>query len=40
MGLFARATWLELFRQVGFAPSVVVDASARDLFVGVRPSAS
>jgi SAM-dependent methyltransferase len=40
MGLFARATWLELFRQIGFAPSVVVDASARDLFVGVRPSAS
>jgi len=40
MGLFARATWLDLFREVGFEPSVVVDGWPGDLFVGVRPSAS
>jgi len=36
-GLFARATWLDLLREVGFVPSVVVDQWQRDVFVGFRP---
>ncbi len=38
-GLFPRATWLDLLREVGFAPSRVVDRWDRDVFVGVRPPA-
>jgi SAM-dependent methyltransferase len=37
-GLFARATWLDLLREVGFVPSVTVDEWERDVFVGVRPA--
>lgn len=37
-GLFARAAWLDLLREVGFVPSVTVDEWERDVFVGVRPS--
>lgn len=37
-GLFARSTWLDLLRGVGFVPSVTVDRWERDVFVGVRPS--
>jgi len=36
-GLFARATWLDLLREVGFVPSVVVDRWQRDVFVGFHP---
>ncbi len=36
-GLFPRATWLDLLRDVGFEPSRVVDPWERDVFVGVRP---
>ena len=36
-GLFARAAWLDLLREVGFVPSVTVDEWERDVFVGVRP---
>jgi hypothetical protein len=39
MGLFPRATWLDLLRDVGFAPSVAGDRWGRDVFVGVRPKA-
>jgi len=39
-GLFARATWLDLLRGVGFVPSVVRDRWERDLFVGVRPASA
>lgn len=37
-GLFARAAWLDLLREVGFVPSVTVDASGLDVFVGIQPS--
>jgi len=36
-GLFARAAWLDLLREVGFVPSVTVDEWDREVFVGVRP---
>lgn len=39
MGLFARATWLDLLREVGFEPSAAVDGWQGDVFVGVRPTA-
>ena len=38
-GLFPRATWLHLLREVGFVPSITVDRWERDVFVGVRPPA-
>jgi SAM-dependent methyltransferase len=38
-GLFGRATWLDLLREVGFEASSVVDASEREVFIGVRPPA-
>ena len=37
LGLFRRATWLSLFRKVGFCPVVIADAWDREVFVGVRP---
>jgi SAM-dependent methyltransferase len=37
LGLFPRATWLDLLRQVGFEPSEVVECAGRDIFVGTRP---
>jgi len=37
-GLFARAAWLDLLREVGFVPSVTVDEWEREVFVGIRPS--
>ena len=37
-GLFARAVWLDLLREVGFVPSVTVDEWERDVFVGIQPS--
>lgn len=40
LGLFPRATWLELLQDVGFAASISRDEWGRDLFVAVRPPAS
>jgi trans-aconitate methyltransferase len=37
-GLFPRATWLELLREMGLEPMVVEDAWGRDLFVAARPT--
>lgn len=34
LGLFPRATWLALLTAAGFAPTVVVDPWAREVFVG------
>jgi SAM-dependent methyltransferase len=39
-GLFPRARWLSLLREVGFKPVVVEDDEVRDLFLGRRPSLS
>jgi SAM-dependent methyltransferase len=39
-GLFARATWLDLLRSVGFVPSVTHDQWERDVFVGARPTST
>ncbi len=36
-GLFPRARWLRMLREVGFKPSVVRDDEVRDLFLGRRP---
>jgi SAM-dependent methyltransferase len=36
LGLFPRATWLRLLREVGLTPSVVHDDRVRDLFLGRR----
>ncbi|HLY32504.1 MAG TPA: class I SAM-dependent methyltransferase [Ktedonobacterales bacterium] len=36
-GLFARATWLQLLQEVGFAPQRLTDGYARDVFVGRKP---
>lgn len=38
-GLFPRATWLRMLREVGFKPSVVRDDEVRDMFLGSRPQA-
>jgi hypothetical protein len=38
MGLFPRATWLELLREVGFEAEVVEDRWERDLMVARRPA--
>jgi len=40
LGLFPRATWLDLLSEVGFEPSAAVDGWQGDVFVGVRPSSS
>ena len=37
-GLFARADWMRLLREVGFEPSTIGDAWGRGLFVAKRPS--
>lgn len=37
LGLFPRARWMGLLREVGFRPSVVKDAKVRDAFLGRRP---
>jgi SAM-dependent methyltransferase len=36
-GLFPRARWLRMLREVGFKPTVVRDDEVRDLFLGRRP---
>src|SRR5579864_4571990 len=36
LGLFSRARWLRLLRNVGFEPVVVQDDEVRDLFIGHR----
>ena len=36
MGLFPRATWLDILRDVGFDPASIVDAWGRDVFIGRR----
>jgi SAM-dependent methyltransferase len=36
-GLFARAVWLRLLRDVGFRPSIVRDTVVRDVFLARRP---
>lgn len=38
LGLFPRARWLRLLRDVGFKASVVRDGRLRDAFLGRRPS--
>ena len=38
LGLFPRARWLRLMREVGFKASVVRDGRLRDAFLGRRPS--
>jgi len=38
LGLFPRARWLRLLREVGFKASVVRDGRLRDAFLGRRPS--
>ncbi|MFH1474806.1 MAG: class I SAM-dependent methyltransferase [Chloroflexota bacterium] len=35
-GLFARATWLDLLREVGFDSAAAVDGWQGDIFVGIR----
>lgn len=37
-GIFPRATWLGLLREVGYLPAIVEDAWARELFVARRPA--
>jgi SAM-dependent methyltransferase len=37
LGLFPRARWLSMLRQVGFKASVVRDERVRDAFLGRRP---
>jgi len=39
-GLFPRARWLQLLREVGFRSVVVKDDEVRDLFLGFRPPQS
>jgi hypothetical protein len=36
-GLFPRAEWLSLFRDVGFQPEIIRDAYERDLFLARKP---
>ncbi len=36
LGLFPRARWLRMLREVGFQPSVVKDDEVRELFLGRR----
>jgi SAM-dependent methyltransferase len=37
-GLFPRARWMRLLREVGFRPTVVKDSEVRDAFLAHRPS--
>jgi hypothetical protein len=37
LGVFPRATWLDLLRDVGFDPSAAVEGWQGEVFVGVRP---
>ena len=37
LGLFPRARWLRLLREVGFKPRVLSDSEIRDAFVALRP---
>jgi SAM-dependent methyltransferase len=37
-GLFARAEWMRLLRDVGFEPSTLTDEWGRELFVAKRPN--
>lgn len=37
LGLFGRATWLRLLREVGFKPSIVRDSEVREAFLARRP---
>jgi SAM-dependent methyltransferase len=39
-GLFPRAQWLRLLREVGFKPSVAKDSEVRDAFLARRPPAA
>jgi SAM-dependent methyltransferase len=36
-GLFPRAVWLQLLREVGFQPDVIRDPDGRDIFLSRRP---
>ncbi|MCI0394274.1 MAG: class I SAM-dependent methyltransferase [Chloroflexi bacterium] len=36
-GLFPRATWLQLLRQVGFDPRIAPDPYGRELFLALKP---
>lgn len=37
LGLFPRARWLALLREVGFRPAIVRDSEIREAFIGRRP---
>lgn len=39
-GLFARATWLRLLKQAGFAPDTTTDQYGRVVFVGIKRDTS
>ena len=39
LGLFPRARWMSLLREVGFKPGVVRDSEVRDAFLARRPPA-
>jgi hypothetical protein len=39
-GLFPRARWLQLLREVGFKAVLVKDDEVRDIFLGRRPPQS
>ena len=36
-GIFPRAEWMRLLREIGFEPSIVNDEWGRDVFVAMRP---
>lgn len=36
LGLFSRAEWLRLLREVGFRPERVVEPYGRDVFIGIK----
>lgn len=36
-GIFKRADWLRLLKEVGFEPKIVVDSYERELFVATKP---
>lgn len=40
LGLFGRATWMRLLREVGFKPSVVRDSVVREAFLARRPKSA
>jgi hypothetical protein len=37
-GLFPRAEWVRLLREVGFQPEIIRDHYERDIFVARRPT--